>query len=259
MSSNKVLLVGETWISRAIHIKGIDEFSSTTFHNGATDFVLAMKRKGIDIEQLEAHLVPEKFPRKKRELDEYSVIILSDIGSNSLLLSSNVWLKSESEPNAIFALCDWVKSGGSLLMVGGYLSFQGFQGIANYYNSGIESVLPVEMLPSDDRVENPQGLELEFVTDHQILKSTKDYIKKTRKSPPKLLGHNKTKLKPDSELLISLNEDPLLAICEIEKGRSAVWTSDIGPHWCPKEFIDWEGYELILSSLIKWLMGGKSK
>ena len=31
----RVLLAGESWISQATHIKGFDEFSSTTFHTGA--------------------------------------------------------------------------------------------------------------------------------------------------------------------------------------------------------------------------------
>ena len=35
----KVLLVGETWISAATHFKGFDDFSSTTYHSGAEEFL----------------------------------------------------------------------------------------------------------------------------------------------------------------------------------------------------------------------------
>ena len=163
MKQKKVLLVGETWISRATHIKGFDEFSSTTFHNGAVDFLAAVRNRGISIDQLPAHEVPSSFPRTEAELQAYSVIILSDIGSNSLLLSNATWLESAQGPNAIDALNSWVKSGGALLMVGGYLSFQGFQAVANFANTSIGEVLPVEIQMVDDRVESPQGYQMELL------------------------------------------------------------------------------------------------
>lgn len=249
----KVLLVGETWISRATHIKGFDEFSSTTFHNGAIDFLAAVRKGGILIDQLPAHEVPSMFPRTEEELQAYSVIILSDIGSNSLLLSNATWLESASGPNAIDALNSWVRSGGALMMVGGYLSFQGFQAVANFANTSIGEVLPVEIQLADDRVESPQGYPVEFGQNHKITGSMRDLASADGALTPMLLGYNRTKPAPDSQVLLSINSDPLVAIREVGLGRSAVWTSDIGPHWCPKNFIQWSGYELVMVNLLKWL------
>ena len=42
-------------------------------------------------------------------------------------------------------------------MFGGYLSFQGINGVARYKNTPIERILPVNILPYDDRVEAPEG------------------------------------------------------------------------------------------------------
>lgn len=250
----KVLLAGETWISRSIHIKGFDEFSSTTFHNGALDFLSVMQKQGIDVVQMPAHQVPDSFPRSLEELNDYSAIILSDIGSNSLLLSNDLWLKSKSIPNSLDILSKWVTSGGSLLMVGGYLSFQGFQGIANFSNTSLNTVLPVLISQFDDRVEVPQGFKLKIEKEHMITQNFFKKINKFEQEPPKLLGYNKTSLKVGSDLLLSINNDPLLAVCETGSGRTAVWTSDIGPHWCPPEFITWAGYEELLSNLVSWLI-----
>ena len=40
-------------------------------------------------------------------------------------------------------LADWVRAGGRLLMVGGYLSFTGIEAKANYRNTPLADVLPV--------------------------------------------------------------------------------------------------------------------
>ena len=58
--------------------------------------------------------------------------MLSDIGANTLLLPSAVWIRSERAPNRLKALRDYVSRGGGLVMVGGYYSFQGINGGARY-------------------------------------------------------------------------------------------------------------------------------
>jgi len=34
-----------------------------------------------------------------------------------------------------------------------------------------------------------------------------------------------------------------------------VWTSDIGPHWCPEPFVTWAGYGQLWLQALKWLAG----
>lgn len=247
MTNKRILLAGETWISKATHIKGFDEFSSTTFHNGAEFFLEVANKHNFIVEQIAAHDVPNKFPQTMSELNEYSAIIVSDIGANSFLLPNSTWLTSHRNPNRLELLNQWVKDGGSLMMAGGYLSFQGFQAIANFKNSPLESVLPVEITQADDRVELPQGvkphcLDKLFLSDSSI------------PNMEFLLGYNKTILRSNSKLHMQINGDPLLVTRQVGKGKSLVWTSDIGPHWCPPEFIKWSGFEEIMKNILSWLI-----
>ncbi|MCJ7573600.1 glutamine amidotransferase, partial [Candidatus Bathyarchaeota archaeon] len=39
------------------------------------------------------------------------------------------------------------------------------------------------------------------------------------------------------------------------KGRSVAWTSDIGPHWCPRMFAEWDGYGELWSRMLGWASG----
>lgn len=153
----KVLLAGESWVSSATHYKGFDQFGSVTFHLGAEPLVAALKGSEFDLTYMPAHEAVEKFPFEMAGLDEYDVIILSDIGANSLLLPPAVWLHSKTVPNRLKLLRDWVEKGGNLLMVGGYFSFQGIDGKARWRRTAVEDVLPVTCLPYDDRVEISRG------------------------------------------------------------------------------------------------------
>ena len=39
--------------------------------------------------------------------------------------------------------------------------------------------------------------------------------------------------------------DPMMAVGDFGKGRSAVFTSDCSPHWAPMEFVSWAHYKTI--------------
>ena len=46
---------------------------------------------------------------------------------------------------------------------------------------------------------------------------------------------------------------PLLVVGEAGKGRTGAWTTDIGPHWLPNEFLRWHGFKPLWSNLIHWV------
>ena len=69
------------------------------------------------------------------ELDAYDVVILSDVGANTLLLPPQVFELGQRAPNRLKLLREWVNGGGGLLMAGGYLSFQGSRPKANYHDT----------------------------------------------------------------------------------------------------------------------------
>lgn len=249
----RILLAGESWISQATHIKGFDEFSSTTFHTGADAFIAAAAEHDIAVEQMYAHDVPDSFPRSEAELAPYDAVILSDIGYNSFVLPTATWLSGRSMPNPLIALADWTRAGGGLMMAGGYLSFQGFQARANFVRSPLADVLPVTMLEGDDRVEAPQGAPVEVVdASHPIGAAV-------GAGAPHLLGYNLVHAKPDASVVATVGGDLLIATASVGAGRSLVWTSDIGPHWCPEEFLDWDGFSGLVAGMLTWLAGGSTR
>lgn len=249
--SIKVLLAGESWISTATHIKGFDQFSTATYHTGAAPFVAMLSQAGIEVTWIKAHDVPSDFPSTAEALAAYDVVILSDIGANSLLLHPDTWINSRPTPNRLKLLRSYVQDGGGLLMVGGYYSFQGINGGARFRNTPVEDILPVTLLPYDDRLEVPEGFVPTRVTDHLITRSLP-------LSGSMLLGLNEVVARDESEVLLQAEVDegrvhPLLVIGTAGKGRSAVWTSDIGPHWMPDAFLQSEGTPNLFDQLIRWL------
>ena len=246
----RVLLAGESWISTATHVKGFDEFTSTTFHTGADAFIAAAAQEGIEVEQMYAHDVPGSFPRTVEALSAYDVVILSDIGANSFLLPPEVWLQGRRTGNPLIALADWTRGGGGLMMAGGYLSFTGFQARANFARTPVADVLPVTMLPSDDRVEAPQGAPISVTQpDHPVAAGWAERAG----SAPVLLGYNFVTPVDDASVVATVGDDVLIATREVGKGRSLVWTSDIGPHWCPEELLAWDGFAPMVGGMLRWL------
>ncbi|WP_271896988.1 glutamine amidotransferase [Candidatus Phyllobacterium onerii] len=251
MSKHKVLLAGESWVSTATHIKGFDQFPTVTYHTGADELLKALKTSDFDVKFMPAHEAQRDFPQTIEALSEYEAIILSDIGANTLLLHPDTWIHSKTTPNRLRLLRDYVRNGGALLMFGGYYSFQGINGGARYHKTAVEEVLPVTCLSVDDRVEVPEGF-TPVVTgsgDHPILQGLgKDW--------PILLGYNEVTVKDGAEVLATVStgygSQPLLVIGTYGKGRTLAWTSDVGPHWLPSDFIAWKGYKTLFEQMLAW-------
>lgn len=243
----RVLLAGESWVVHEIHQKGFDHFTSTTFDTGADAFIAAAAEQGIEVEQLYGHDVPAKFPRTVEALSAYDVVIISDIGYNSFVLTPETWKGGKRSDNSLVALAEWTRQGGGLMMAGGYLSFQGINAAANFGRSPIAPVLPVTMIPGDDRVEVPQGGAVAAAGEHPLASLVP--------GAPQLLGYNEVQVREDATLVATVDEDPLLAVREVGEGRSLAWTSDIGPHWCPEEFLHWDGFAPLVGGMLRWLAG----
>lgn len=246
----RVLLAGESWVSASTHHKGWDFFSSTVYETGIRELSKALAGTDIELEHLPGHLAPESFPLRLEELSAYQVVMLSDIGANSLLLHPATWSGGRTMPNRLKLLEQWVQAGGGLGMCGGYYSFAGIYGAAKYYRTPIEELLPVRIHPFDDRLEVPEGVVPETVRPgHPLLDGIQGPW-------PALLGLNELELKPEAELVLRAGAHPLLAVAARGKGRTLAWASDIGPHWCPESFTTWSGYASLWKNVMHWLAGG---
>ncbi|ODN71818.1 glutamine amidotransferase [Methylobrevis pamukkalensis] len=253
MTKKKVLLVGETWMSSATHYKGFDQFGSVTFHSGAGPLLKLLADSDYAVEHMAAHVAVEALPFTLDGLSEYDAILLSDVGANSLLLHPDVWLHGKPVPNRLKLLRDYAATGGGLAMFGGYFSFQGIDGKARWARTAVEAALPVECLPYDDRLEIPEGFTA------KVLKPEHPVVAGLGTDWPLLLGANEVRIKagPDVELIAALPDDegghPLLVTGRHGLGRTLVWTSDIGPHWLPNDFVAWPGFRQLVIQMLDWL------
>jgi uncharacterized membrane protein len=249
MAALKFLLAGESWVSSSTHYKGWDFFSSTLYETGIEYLEKVFHGTDIEFIHMPSHIASKEFPSSMDALNAFDVIALSDIGANTLLLPPETWVSGQSFPNRLKLMADWVRKGGGLLMCGGYYSFAGIYAAAKYYRSPIEPVLPVDIYTFDDRVEAPEGALPEIIDPKHAV------VEGMGEKWPALLGFNELQLKPSAHLIAQVDQHPLLASMDVEKGRSLIWASDIGPHWCPKEFAEWSGYSKLWINVVKWLAG----
>jgi uncharacterized membrane protein len=242
----RLLVVGESWIKHTVHLKGFDHFHTTNYEEGAGVFLSAMANAGFDVTYVRAHEVSTRFPKTRASLGSFDVVVLSDIGSNSFLLCDETFMRSERTSNRLTELADWVREGGGLVMVGGYMSFSGIDGRARYGMSPLASVLPVTMLDHDDRVEIPEGVVPKVAANHAVLTGIIGEW-------PILLGYNRVVAKSGSTVVAQCQDDPVLVVGSAGKGRAVAFTSDLAPHWAPPEFLDWPHYPKLWASIMTWV------
>ncbi|OZC57516.1 cytoplasmic protein [Rhodococcus sp. 06-621-2] len=246
----KVLIAGESWMTTSTHVKGVDEFTVHSYVEGVGPLKDALTSRGHDVVHMPAHLVPTQFPGTGAALSEYDVVVLSDIGANSIQLAPGVFDRFQAGQDRLVALRDWVSGGGALMMIGGYLSFSGFQARGAFRQTALADALPVTMLPEDDRVETPGGMTPDVVdSSHPALGGSGGRW-------PALLGYNRVVAKGGTSVPATINGDPLVVAGEYGSGRSVVFTSDCSPHWAPPEFCEqWAGYTDLFDGLITWVAG----
>jgi len=245
----KVLIAGESWVSYTTHVKGFDSFYTSLYAEGVEYIKKAIEKAGYEVDFLPNHLAPEKFPFVMEEIGKYSCVILSDIGSNTLLIPPQTFGRSERAPNRCKLIKDYVLAGGALLMVGGYMSFSGVDAKARYGQTPVKDVLPVKCLDIDDRAEHPEGVVPNVVKKHEAIRD----LPQKSEAWPYFLGYNKTVPVPEGEVLVTIDGDPLIAVGSFGKGRSAVFTSDCAPHWGPPEFVNWDCYDVLWENLLEYL------
>lgn len=244
---SRILFAGEQVTAITHEIKGFDTFEACANKEDGGALFAALQKGGHEVTWMRTAQVPVEFPETMAALRKYDVVILSDVGANSLLFHPEMLSRSIRHPNRLKLLRDFVQQGGGLLMVGGWMSFAGIGGKAKYHGSPLEEALPVTCLPYDDRQEIPEGV-VPVVMDklHPVLKGV----------PPRwpfFLGYNQVLPKSEGRVLVSVSGDPLLCVGNHGKGRTAAFTSDCAPHWGPPGFLDWRGYGKLWNNLVQWL------
>lgn len=247
MSETTALLVGESWQSLQFDIKGFDFFSRSTYHEAIDPLRDALETNGVGTEYIPTTRAASEVPTSAGEIAEFDVVVLSDVGFNTLALPPTTFDDFEQVPNRLQLLEDFVQAGGGLIMVGGYLSFQGINGKANYKDTPVEDALPVTMQSYDDRVERSSGVK------PVISEASHAIVDGLPEEWPALLGYNRVVPDDGAKELVRVDEDPLVVVGEHGEGRSAAFTSDCAPHWGAPGFTDWEHYDRLWTNLVNWV------
>ena len=246
MNDLSVLLVGESWNMFTTEFKGFNNFTFGYYEEAFRPFATALEGFAR-LTHIPAHLAATKFPLTLDAIKDYDVILFSDIGADTLLLHPDTFLKSQVLPNRLRLIQQYVNQGGGFAMIGGYMSFGGFEGKAHYHATPIEEILPVEIAPYDDRVEAPEGIQpVPTKPIHPIIRGVTGQW-------PVLLGYNRLKAKPRSEILLKVDKHPLLVVGDYGKGRTAAFSSDMSSHWGSHEFVTWRLYGRFWQQFIAWL------
>ena len=127
-SGLKILVAGEQVTSSSLEIKGFDSFGASTFKKDGEFLVEAFRKAGHEVTWMLTCQVATDFPEKLCELQKYDAVVLSDVGSYTLLFHPHMLATSLPHPNRLKLLAEFVRKGGGLVMVGGWMSFAGIGG-----------------------------------------------------------------------------------------------------------------------------------
>jgi uncharacterized membrane protein len=245
--SCKILFVGESAYKIHVHFKGFASYETAYLGDNLEPFTKPVEKEGVQVQFMRNHDVSVKFPLSMEELLKYDAVVISDAPSDSFLLHPQT-LNGERLPNRFKLINEYVRNGGGFVMIGGWMAFSGFHAKARYCMTSLTEILPVKICTYDDRMEVPEGVIPEVLAPgHPVLEGISGEW-------PFFLGYNKT-FYDRGQTLMTIGADPLLVVDQVGKGRVAVFTSDVLPHWGPKEFVGWDYYGRFWAQLFKWVAG----
>lgn len=242
-----ILFVGESCIVNTVEYKGYDNFYATRYHESAKIHIGILEKLGYIVKYIPCHRVPFDFPNTLDKIKKYDVVLFSDVGANTFLLHPDTSRHCKRTPNLLKLVKEYVAQGGGFAMIGGYMTFQGIEAKGKYKDSYIEEILPVNLLPYDDRVEIPEGADISIDPSiHEILSGLPSEW-------PFILGYNRVIPKEGAKVIVAYNEDPIITLGTFKNGRTLAYATDCAPHWAPPEMYEWEHYGELWDRLVKWL------
>ena len=245
----RVLLAGESWTTTSIHVKGFDSFTTVEYAEGGGALIAALERAGHDVTFMPNHVAATAFPFTRRAARGVRRRAAVRHRREHAAGAAGDVLAGRDPAEPARALRDWVLGGGGLGMVGGYLSFQGIEAKANYRTSPLAGVLPVEMELGDDREETPEGAE------PVVTRLARRDGGAGRRPGRRCSASSGWSPRDDADVLATVKGHPLLVLGTAGHGRTAPYTTDIGPHWAPIAFTDWPGFGALWDRVVRYLAG----
>ncbi len=109
----KVLIAGESWMMHTIHVKGFDSFTTSAYAEGVDWLRSALLAAGHQVHFMPNHEANAAFPGSAEAMAAYDVVILSDIGTNTLLIHPDTFGSSKSLPNRLGLIRDFADTSRS--------------------------------------------------------------------------------------------------------------------------------------------------
>ena len=250
----KVLYAGDSAIMAVLGLEGIEVFPLLDqIWDAGVHLQGALEAAGHTVRRMLSHEAYYSLPETAEALAEYDVLILSDIGHDTVLLYPGARRNAvPMGPNRMKEIVRFVENGGGLAYVGGYFTYQGHHGQGRWYGTPVAKILPLEIIAlHDDRIETPEGARPRIHdTAHPVMAGI-DWAQ-----PPMFMGYNKTNRRAGADLLATIgdDDDPFLACWSVGQGRVLAITSDVAPHW-GSDFVQWPHYQQFWDQAIRWLGG----
>jgi uncharacterized membrane protein len=246
-----VLYVGDHKLQANEYFVGADSFK--VFNKKIRDYepLLDMLQDASDVsvDFLDGPDTMTDFPRSVEELAEYDTLIISDLSRGTL--EPHFHPDTIPGPNMLRIIRDFVEDGGGLVYCGGFMTYQGYQGVGNWQGTLVADTLPVEIQPIyDDRVERPEGAETSVTDrDHPVMDSVGEG------SLPEVYGYNEVAgLRDGATELATVDGKSLLAVSEYGEGRVLAYTSDPGIKW-GYGMVEWDDYDEFWLDAVNWTSG----
>ncbi|MFC4986744.1 glutamine amidotransferase [Saliphagus infecundisoli] len=233
-----VLLAGESHVNVTLEIKGKNVMRDAQYGEAADRYIETLEGLGANVTYQPCHVAIEEFPRTLESLDTYDLVVLSDIGADSLQLTPQV-ATGETDVDRPALLAEWVRNGGALGMIGGYMTFAGKGGQARWGNTAVGEALPVTIATGDDRVETPAGAHPK----NEAIEELPDEL-------PHILGYNRFKADDNATVWATVNDDPFLVVGDHGEGSTFAYATDCAPHWAPEAFTEWEYIDTLWKAVI---------
>lgn len=97
----EVLIAGESWVTYSVHMKGFSSFTTGEYETGLESLVMALRTDDIEVAHIANHVASKDFPTQASELSRFNVIVLSDIGADTLQLHPEAFLHGKRAPDRL--------------------------------------------------------------------------------------------------------------------------------------------------------------
>ena len=85
MEKCRVLLLGESYSATHTFVRGRNYVTLPQYGHFGTEIAAMLEKEGFDVTLIVTHDIPEKCPVRREDFGAYDVVILSDVGSDTML------------------------------------------------------------------------------------------------------------------------------------------------------------------------------